>query len=416
METEIKPQAGFIETGLSAEILTVLEQVGLTVPTPIQAASIPVGLEGRDLIGIAQTGTGKTLAFSLPLISRLRQDEDSIALVIVPTRELALQVEESIRKITNLLRPPMRTISLIGGMPMYRQIQSLRNGPRIIIATPGRLFDHLERRTLRLQDLAIIVLDEADRMLDMGFAPQIERIMQSVPVERQTMMFSATMAPQVTRLVNGYTKNPARIEVAKAGSSNLLVRQEVAYVPTHRKTELLKTLIEQHEGPVLVFTRTKRGAGDLMQEMRTSGHTSAEIHSDRSLRERRQALDGFKAGQFRVLIATDIAARGIDVPNISLVVNYDLPDAADDYIHRIGRTGRAGSNGLAVTLATHYQVGAVRMIEGLTAKPMIISEHSEPVQQRREAPRTAGYGRRPAPGGAGNTRRQFNPGSRSRSW
>ena len=416
MHAETTPPVGFAETGLSAEILLVLEQLELSVPTPIQAASIPVALEGRDLIGIAQTGTGKTLAFTLPLISRLRQDQDSIALVIVQTRELALQVEESIRRVTNLLKPSLRTISLIGGMPMYRQIQALRAGPRIIIATPGRLFDHLERRTLRLEDLAVIVLDEADRMLDMGFAPQIERIMQSVPLERQTMMFSATMAPQVTRLVNGYTKNPARIEVAKAGSSNLLVRQEVAYIPTHRKTELLKTLINQHEGPVLVFTRTKRGAGDLIQEMRTSGHTSAEIHSDRSLRERRQALDGFKAGQFRVLIATDIAARGIDVPNIALVVNYDLPDAADDYIHRVGRTGRAGSNGLAVTFATHYQMNAVRMIEGLVSKAMIISEHSEPVQQRREAPRTAGFGRRPMAPNSNAGRRQFNPGSRSRSW
>ena len=440
MDVPTQAQPGFAQTGLSPEILTILEQEGLTVPTPIQAQAIPVALKGGDIIGIAQTGTGKTLAFTLPLIERLRKN-DELALIIVPTRELALQVEESIRRIVRSI-PNLRTLSLIGGMPMFRQIQGFKNRPRILIATPGRLNDHLERRTLRLDRVGIIVLDEADRMLDMGFAPQIEGIMESLPEAHQTLMFSATMAPEVSRLVAGYTKNPARIEVAKAGSSNHLVRQEVAYVAPGRKTELLTTLLDKHDGPVLVFTRTKLGARDLMHEMRTSGHASAEIHGDRSLRERREALDGFKAGKYRVLIATDIAARGIDVPNISLVVNYDLPDATDDYIHRIGRTGRAGSTGLAISFATRYQMRTIKTIEGLVNKQMFLSEHSEAVQPQQRGGgnsrfggngggRSGGYqgqSRRPSFGsfngsssgsgsGQGQSRgRSFSGGSRSRSY
>jgi ATP-dependent RNA helicase RhlE len=412
MDETPTPVLSFAQTGLSPEVLTILEKEGLTIPTPIQAEAIPVGLQGGDLIGIAQTGTGKTLAFTLPLIERLRSS-DGIGIILVPTRELALQVEESIRRVTQYL-PSLRTISLIGGMPMYKQIQSLKNRPRLIIATPGRLNDHIERRTVRLDGVVAIVLDEADRMLDMGFAPQIEQIMRGMPTDRQTMMFSATMAPAVSRLVAGYTRNPTRIEVSKPGSNNILIRQELAYVAPARKTQLLITLLNQYSGPVLVFTRTKIGAGDLMREMRNSGHTSAEIHGDRSLRERRQALDGFKSGQYRLLIATDVAARGIDVPNIALVVNYDLPDASEDYTHRVGRTGRAGSEGLAITFASHNQIRSVKLIEGIINKSLIISEHSDPVQEYRPMNRAGAGGRSGRSGYSYN--KSYSQGSRSRGW
>jgi len=426
-----QPVLGFAQTGLSPEILAILDKEGLVTPTPIQAEAIPVALKGGDLIGIAQTGTGKTLAFSLPTIDFLSKNKGT-AVVLVPTRELALQVEESIRRVSNFM-PNLRTICLIGGMPMYRQLQALRTGPRIMIATPGRLNDHLERGTIRLDSVKVIILDEADRMLDMGFAPQIEQIMDHVPAERQTLMFSATMAPAVSRLVAGYTKTPARIEVAKAGSSNALIRQEVLYIAPARKTEMLVKLLGEHEGPVLVFTRTKAGATNLMSDMRTSGHTSAEIHGDRSLRERREALDGFKTGKYRVLIATDIAARGIDVSNIAVVVNYDLPDDPDDYIHRIGRTGRNGSTGLSISFATRSQVRSVRTIEGLAKKQMEVSKHSEQAPQQQSynrntdsRPRQGGYSSsRYNGGGSGGPRRQgaptsgkrlFGPQVRSSSW
>ena len=407
----IAPEMGFAQTGLSPEILSILEKEGLVTPTPIQRESIPVALKGGDLIGIAQTGTGKTLAFTLPLIERLRKNPDAVGVVMVPTRELALQVEENIRRIAKGI-PGMRTIALIGGMPMFRQIQTLKTiKPRILVATPGRLNDHIERRTVRLNNVNTVILDEADRMLDMGFAPQIEQIMSDMPVERQTLMFSATMAPEVSRLVASYTKNPARIEVAKSGSNNALIQQELCYTSPSRKVDLLVTLLNEYQGPVLVFTRTKLGARDLMEDMRSSGHTASEIHGDRSLRERREALDGFKSGKYRLLIATDVAARGIDVPSISLVVNFDLPDDLDDYIHRIGRTGRAGSTGLAITFATHYQARAVKVIEGMIKKPLTLSKHSEPAQVRREGSYSGGGSR----GGYGNGSRtsSFRPGGSS---
>jgi ATP-dependent RNA helicase RhlE len=406
MHTAPEAPMGFAQTGLSPEVLAVLAKQGLTVPTPIQEKAIPAALKGGDIIGIAQTGTGKTLAFSLPLIERLRSHTDEIAIVIVPTRELALQVEESIRRISQGF-PNMRTLSLIGGMPMYRQIKDLKYHPRILVATPGRLNDHLERRTVRLDKVGLIVLDEADRMLDMGFAPQIEGIMENLPMGHQTMMFSATMAREVSRLVTNYTENPTRIEITSAGTSTELIRQEVCYVASGRKTELLNTLLNKHEGPVLVFTRTKLGAGDLMQDLRGSGHTSAEIHGDRSLYERREALDGFKAGKYRVLIATDVASRGIDVPNISLVINYDLPDANDDYVHRIGRTGRAGSTGLAISFATRGQSRAIKVIEGLVKKQLIVSEHSEaaPIGTSHSGAQTRGGSYRSGNGGSTFSRR-----------
>jgi ATP-dependent RNA helicase RhlE len=371
----LTPALGFNDTGLTPEVLAALTKNGITVPTPIQAKAIPVGLTGQDIIGIAQTGTGKTFAFGLPIIEHLRKN-DGKAVILVPTRELALQVEESLRAVTRNLPQPIRTVCLIGGMPIYRQIQILRNHPRLIVATPGRLQDHLNQRTVTLADANIVVLDEADRMLDMGFAPQIKQILNAVPDKRQMMLFSATMAPEIAQLAAAYLENPERIEVQKAGSNNEQIAQELCYVSNDKKHDLLHTVLNAHSGSVLVFSRTKHGAKKLTFKLQQTGHTAAEIHSNRSLGQRRQALDGFKSGRYRVLVATDVASRGIDVPDVALVVNFDLPDASEDYIHRIGRTGRAGKTGKAISFATPDQRRDVAGIERLMNKKMALSEHS----------------------------------------
>jgi ATP-dependent RNA helicase RhlE len=376
MNTETPlPENGFISLGVDPSIAAVLTKIGITDPTPIQKAAIPVAIPGRDLIGIAQTGTGKTLAFTLPIIQKMLTQRGR-ALILLPTRELALQVEESIRSITRLHTQGIRTVCLIGGMPIYRQIRDLKMNPRLIIATPGRLWDHMEQKTIQLGDVTTAVLDEADRMLDMGFAPQIKRILAALPTEHQTLLFSATMPREIEGLAATYLVNPARVEVAPVGTPAAQIAQEVAYIEGRNKSELLKTLLVQHTGTVLVFSRTKHGAGKLALQLQDMGHSSAEIHSNRSLGQRRQALDGFKSGKYRVLVATDIAARGIDVHDIELVINYDLPDAAEDYVHRIGRTGRAGKSGKAISFATHDQGNDVRSIERLMGRKLDISAHS----------------------------------------
>lgn len=369
------PSADFAGTGLAPEILAVLPTLGYTAPTPIQAETIPVALQGSDVIGIAQTGTGKTLAFGLAVINLLLKQEGK-GVIIVPTRELALQVEESIRKITRLLAPPIRTVCLIGGMPMYRQIKDLRYNPRIIIATPGRLQDHLRQRTLQLNDVLITVLDEADRMFDMGFAPQVQELFESLPKTRQTLLFSATMAPEVSRLATTYMHTPVRVEVATNHEATRAIAQELCYVPHRSKSEVLAKVLTEHRGTVLVFTRTKLGAGEVAGRVQALGHTAAEMHSNLNLGQRKRALEGFKQGAYRVLVATDVAARGIDVQDISLVVNYDLPETAADYVHRIGRTGRAGKTGRAITFASPEQQRMVRSIEQFTKQPITLSVHS----------------------------------------
>lgn len=441
MEPIQTPAQGFAETGLAPQIVAALTKLDIHTPTPIQAKAIPVARTGVDLMGIAETGTGKTFAFALPIIERFLTNPGK-AVIVVPTRELALQVEESIKRVTRQLHAPLRTVCLIGGAPIYRQKQDLRANPRIIVATPGRLWDHLQQKSVNLADTTHVVLDEADRMLDMGFAPQIKRIMETVPAERQTLCFSATMAPEIARLAGAYLKDPTRVEVAKPGVSNAQIRQELCYVRNDEKVSLLNRIIRDHEGLVLVFSRTKHGARKLAERVRDYGHAATEIHSNRSLSQRRQALDGFKAGRYRVLVATDVAARGIDVPNIELVVNYDLPDASEDYVHRIGRTGRAGNTGKAISLATHDQRRLVQSIERLTGHniamsayaapgstpPPVISDY-RPVGRPVRAPRTTfrpsgqGFNRpaapasaaRPARGGSGSGYGNRRPGGRGRS-
>jgi len=360
---------GFGALNLSPSNLQKISKLGFTVPTPIQMQAIPVALKGRDLVGIAQTGTGKTLAFGLPIVERLEPRQT--ALILAPTRELALQIQETFQKLG------MKAALLIGGESFHRQASFLKNNrPPVIVATPGRLEDHMAQRTVDLRSVAVVVLDEADRMLDMGFAPAIRRILDRTPKERQTMLFSATMPSEITQLASQYLRNPARIEVAPPGSTADNVEQEVVVLAHALKHSMLSDLLRDHHGSVLVFARTRHGARKLAKAVRDFGHSAAELHSDRTLEQRRAALHGFKKGTYRVLVATDIAARGIDVKDIGLVVNFDVPEKAEDYVHRIGRTGRAGASGKAITLATPEQHKDVRDIEKLLKTSLPVSTRS----------------------------------------
>lgn len=353
-------QNSFYGLGIAPGLLEVLDKLKFKVPTPIQYKAIPIAIEGKDVMGIAQTGTGKTLAFGVPMVQRLAQKQGR-GLVVVPTRELALQVNEAVSRLTPIFK--MRTTVLIGGESMYLQTQSLRNNPRIIVATPGRLIDHVNQRHIRLDDVSILVLDEADRMFDMGFAPQIERILKLIPNDRQTMLFSATMPPTIVKVASTCMRLPIRIEIAPTGTAAELVSQEMFIVSNDLKGKLLGELLKQYTGSVLMFVRTKIGAQRVTRLLRAMGYMAGEIHSDRTQAQRREALSGFKLGKYRILVATDIAARGIDVKGIELVINYDLPDDVENYVHRIGRTGRAGQEGHAISFATPEQGRDVRNIE-----------------------------------------------------
>jgi len=370
----------FSGLGIAPSLLEIMARLKYINPTPIQRQAIPIALQGKDLVGVAQTGTGKTLAFGIPMIQRLNQLKGS-GLVVLPTRELAVQVDEALRKIGAKLG--LRTAVLIGGMPIYSQIQAIKRDPHIIIATPGRLNDHLQQKTVQLKTVKIVVLDEADRMLDMGFAPQIRKIFQELPHQRQTMLFSATIPPEIMKMATSYLKLPIRIEVAPTGSIAEHLTQEIFIIPKADKTRLVDKLLQQYLGPTLIFTRTKYGARKLTRTIRDMGHTVAEIHSDRNLSQRKDALAGFKSGKYRVLVATDIASRGIDVVGIELVINYDLPTNTEDYVHRIGRTARAGVKGHAISLAQPEQRKELRAIERLIRKSLPISPVPElpPVRQ-----------------------------------
>lgn len=355
-------ELSFHDLGLDAPILKVLDRLNFITPTPIQAQAIPDGLRGEDIIGVAQTGTGKTLAFSLPMIQRLIR-HGGTGLIMLPTRELAMQVEETLHKIAKSFG--IRTALIIGGAPMNRQIQDLKKNPHVVIGTPGRIINHIEEKTIKLSHVNILVLDEADRMLDMGFAPQINKILKVVPKDRQTLLFSATMPKEIVSMANSYMKRPTHIEVARQGTTAENVDQEIYMVTRNQKKQLLETLLKQYKGTVIVFSRTKHGVKKICRDLNKNGHKAAEIHSNRSLGQRKQALEGFKSGKYRVLVATDIAARGIDVKNIALVLNYDVPEYAEDYVHRIGRTGRAGQEGHAITFIMPSQSDKLRKIERL---------------------------------------------------
>ncbi len=406
----------FAELGVAPKLLQILTAAGFNTPTPIQHKSIPIAITGKDVVGIAQTGTGKTLAFGIPMIQRLAAVKGQ-GLILLPTRELALQVDETFQKIGRQIG--LRTAVLIGGAPMGRQIQTLRQGAHVIIATPGRLVDFLEQKMLRLDQISTVVLDEADRMFDIGFAPQIKRILKLVPTERQTMLFSATMPPPIAAMASEFMKLPLRIEVAPAGTSSEKVEQEIFMVAKELKLQLLDKVLTEYQGSVLVFSRTKFAAKRIAAAIRHFGHTASEIHSNRSLAQRKEALSGFKSGKYRVLVATDIAARGIDVTGIELVINYDLPDNSEDYVHRIGRTGRAGRPGKAMSFATPDQRNDIRAIERLIRKAIPVSAlpalppaRKTPAPVRPAASPEAHGGRQHSASAA--PRGQFHPRQRSR--
>ena len=356
------PAPSFDGLGIAPAFLQIIDRLGFKTPTPIQHKSIPVANEGKDIIGIAQTGTGKTLAFGLPMLQRLSQGQGR-GLVLLPTRELAYQVEETLQKFAPACG--IKTAIFVGGASMHLQKQMLKTNPRILVATPGRLLDHLQQRTITLREVSILVLDEADRMLDMGFAPQINQILSHVPKERQTLLFSATMPTEIVKIAATHMKLPLRIEVAPAGTAAERVEQELFFVEKHDKPRLLEKLLGEYKGTVLVFSRTKHGAKKITRSLRAMGQSAAEIHANRSLAQRREALEGFKTGRYRVLVATDIAARGIDVVGIEVVINFDLPNTPNDYVHRIGRTGRAGHAGHAISFAQPDQQRDVKDIERL---------------------------------------------------
>ncbi len=353
--------SSFYGLGIAPGILSVLDRFNFKVPTPIQEKSIPPLIEGKDLIGLAQTGTGKTLAFGIPMIQAALGGKRG--LIILPTRELALQVEETLTKIGSPL--DVRTALLVGGDPIPRQLHALRRNPMIVIGTPGRIIDHLKRKTIDFTSTGILVVDEADRLLDMGFAPQLRQILAAVPHKRQTMLFSATMPQEIVSIANSYMQLPVRIEIARSGTVTENVTQEIFFVEKSDKPRLLEKLLYDYKGSVLVFSRTKFGAKKIAASIRGLGHTVSELHSDRSPGQRKESLEGFKNGRYRILVATDIAARGIDVKNIELVLNYDLPMNSEDYVHRIGRTARAGASGHAISFATPDQKRDVRDIERL---------------------------------------------------
>jgi ATP-dependent RNA helicase RhlE len=374
----------FSELGLSAPVLRALADEGYDSPTPIQAQAIPVALSGRDLFGSAQTGTGKTAAFALPILEHLsagghgadtRGGRAIRALVISPTRELATQIADGFSAYGRHLR--LRHTVVFGGVSQYGQVNKLRQGVDILVATPGRLLDLMDQRYIDLRHVEVLVLDEADRMLDMGFIHDIRKIIEKIPDNRQTLFFSATMPDAIMRLAEGILRDPARIAVAPVATTTELVQQSIYYVRKEEKKDLLMHLLENRDyRSVIVFTRTKHGADRLVRELEHHRVPCAAIHGNKLQNARQRALDSFKAGRIRVLVATDIAARGIDVDDLSLVVNYDLPDEAETYVHRIGRTGRAGAAGVAISFCASDEADNLRAIERLTKQEIdVVMEH-----------------------------------------
>jgi ATP-dependent RNA helicase RhlE len=353
----------FTELPISAYMKERLAHARFSTPTPVQAAAIPQALEGKDVLATAQTGTGKTLAFLIPVIEQLLKSKTPgiAALVLVPTRELAMQVVAVFNTLRGTQLVPAALV--VGGLSEGAQLQAIRKGARVVVATPGRLEDYLDRRLFNFNNLRILVLDEADRMLDMGFLPAIKRIAAILPKDRQTMCFSATMEASVAHLVKDYLKNPARLAFGSILKPSENVRMQAFEVPVDRKQETLQRLLAKETGRCLVFSRTKRGTERITKSLNNNGFSAAQIHGDRSQSQRTAALAGFQQGRYRVLVATDLASRGIHVQDIVHVINYDLPDIAENFIHRVGRTGRAGGHGVATTLFSREQRSELFQLE-----------------------------------------------------
>jgi ATP-dependent RNA helicase RhlE len=385
--------------------------------TPVQAQAIPPAILGHDLVATAQTGTGKTLAFGLPILELLsgKPATKPLALILSPTRELAIQIEEAMTRVG--VGTGVRCAVVVGGMSEAKQLQAIRRGVQVIIATPGRLCDFLDRKLVSLESVKIVVLDEADRMLDMGFLPAVESILRKTAADRQTLFFSATLEGGAERLINKYMKNPVRITVGSTTRPADRIVMHVYEVEQDRKLGMLQVLLNNQEGSFLVFSRTKHGAERLAKKLSALGFKSAAIHGDRSQNQRNMALKGFQEGFYRVLVATDVAARGIHVDGIAHVVNYDLPQAAEDFIHRVGRTGRAGADGIASTFATSGERSDIRNIERILKLKLVKQE--VPAGVAREDRSATPVIVMPRPGAGGNFRSRssnapssFKPGRR----
>lgn len=392
-------QVNFHDIGVSEALVKDLAMAGLTSPTPIQAQAIPLALAGRDVIGCAQTGTGKTAAFVIPIIERLVQSPrtEPQALILAPTRELALQILTTIDTLGR--RRGIFGTVLVGGADMQAQVRGLRQRPHILVATPGRLLDHMWNGTVNLLPIKILVLDEADRMLDMGFAPQINQILSAVPEERQTLLFSATLPSDLTQFIEASVNDPVRVMATPSATTADGVAQALHYTTHTAKPDLLLSLLKHEKETVLVFTRTKHRADHVGRVLSRAGHRVGILHGDRSFSQRRNALDGFRRGLFRVLVATDIAARGIDVANIGHVINFDLPYCPEDYVHRIGRTARMKATGRATSFITAEDPEQLRAIERLlghavpwaSGSPRPSSEQREQLRiQHRDGKRFSG--------------------------
>jgi len=373
----------FAGLGVAEPILRALAEENYTTPTPIQARAIPALLAGRDLLGIAQTGTGKTAAFGLPLLQKLSighvppQPRQTKALILAPTRELAVQIDQSLRTYGRFLN--LKRAVILGGVSQNAQVNTMRGGVDILVATPGRLLDLVQQKHIRLDAVQVLILDEADRMFDMGFIRDVRRILSYVPKERQSMLFSATMPDDVAKLVGDVLKNPERIEIAPQGKTADRVEQKLYYVPMQQKRQLLSELLQDLAlNRVIVFTRTKHGANRVAEHLARTGVASEAIHGNKSQNARQRALENFRNGKARVLVATDIAARGLDIDDVSHVINFELPNEPESYVHRIGRTARAGGEGIAISFCDSSERTYLRDIERIIRMKIEAVAHALP--------------------------------------
>ncbi len=416
MTTEVP----FTSLGLAEPLLRAIADAGYTTPTPIQAQAIPLVLAGGDLLAAAQTGTGKTAGFTLPILHHLTSRPAQNpkpgrprCLILVPTRELAAQVEESVKTYGKHLS--LTSMVMFGGVNINPQFKALRSRVDILVATPGRLLDHMGQKTVDLSGVEILVLDEADRMLDMGFIRDIKKVLAVLPKQRQNLLFSATFSDEIKTLANGLLHNPGCVEVARRNTASEMVDQSVHLVPQSHKKDLLAHLINHHDWQqVLVFTRTKHGANKLAEKLVKDGITAAAIHGNKSQGARTKALAGFKSGDVRVLVATDIAARGIDIDQLPQVVNFELPNVPEDYVHRIGRTGRAGSTGSALSLVDSEEMGYLKDIEKLIKRNIVRVEVEGFVPTPRPAASIDERPARPPQPRQGQNRSQQDRGQRGR--
>jgi len=378
----------FNEFPLPEAIQHKLEALNFKTPTAIQQKAIPVALDGKDILGSAQTGTGKTAAFSIPLLTKIMNNAEVCGLIVTPTRELAMQVDAQIRMLLSL-KSKIRSVVLIGGASMDRQVQMLSKNPRIIVGTPGRIIDHLDRNSLDLSTYNYVVLDETDRMLDMGFSAPIAKIFDNVAVERQTLLFSATLPKGIEKASAKYLNNPARIEIGQANSAGQNIVQTTEFVSKEGKFEALVHALSQHEESAIVFMNSKFATEKLAKRLKASNISASAIHGDLRQNKRERVILGLRNNKFRVLVATDVAARGIDIPHIHQVINFDLPRQTEDYIHRIGRTGRNGANGLALNLVTTADKGKLAEIDELLGgKPVNSSTKRSQRKPSRKKPQS----------------------------